>query len=188
MSVFQTLKLYINKLHHLPVLVLHGQACYYEHYVTRALMYLTACGIWSSVALASLKLRTMLRCIMPLPQRTYLGMHVCMRTHNCFIHYPIILCDCLSLSLQLLQYMYDVPMILAHMWRRLFTLEGLVILHKLHILVILLLLFLYLLSPLDIVPEAMLGVLGLLDDFVILLGVLCYVVILYRHHITHDYV
>ena len=38
----------------------------------------------------------------------------------------------------------------------------------------------YLLSPLDILPEALFGVIGFLDDVFILLLVLVYVTIIYR--------
>ena len=38
----------------------------------------------------------------------------------------------------------------------------------------------YLISPLDILPEAVLGLLGLLDDLFVLLLVLVYMTIIYR--------
>ena len=81
--------------------------------------------------------------------------------------------------------MYDVPVIAGHVWRLLFTAQGVVLLYRLHILLLLLLLALYLLSPLDLVPEAVFGILGLLDDIVILVAVVSYAAIIYRHHITH---
>ena len=70
------------------------------------------------------------------------------------------------------------------MWRHLFTVQGLVVLHKLHVLLIVVFLCLYLISPLDIIPEAVFGVLGLVDDLVILLGVVAYVSVIYRLHVT----
>ena len=39
---------------------------------------------------------------------------------------------------------------------------------------------LYILSPLDILPEAVLGIIGLLDDLVVLLAMLVYLACLYR--------
>lgn len=87
--------------------------------------------------------------------------------------------------MQLLHYLYDVPTLLRHIWRNLFTLQGLVMLYKLHILFILLLLLLYFLSPLDLIPEAVFGILGFIDDFVIIMGVLVYISLIFRAHIAN---
>ena len=87
-----------------------------------------------------------------------------------------------------MSYFNDVPVILSHLWRHLFTLQGLVVLHKLHILMILVFLALYLISPLDIIPEAMFGLLGFVDDVIILLGVVAYITVIYRLHVTHEHV
>ena len=92
----------------------------------------------------------------------------------------------LFLFLQLLQYISDMPVIAGHVWRLLFTMQGIVLLCRLHILLLLLLLILYLLSPLDLIPEALFGVLGLLDDFIILVSVVSYASVLYRHYITQN--
>lgn len=88
-------------------------------------------------------------------------------------------------SLQLLQYLCDVPVIISHVWRLLFTAEGVALLYRLHILLLLFLFALYLLSPLDLIPEAIFGIVGLLDDIVILVAIVTYVALLYQHHITH---
>ena len=89
-----------------------------------------------------------------------------------------------NFSLQLLHYVYDIPVIVSHVWRLLFTVQGVLLLYRLHILLLLLLLLLYLLSPLDLVPESVFGVMGLLDDLVILVAVFSYVSLLYRNYIT----
>jgi hypothetical protein len=91
----------------------------------------------------------------------------------------------LSLVLQLVQYLYDIPLILGHVWRLLFTAEGVALLCRLHILLLLLFLVLYLFSPLDLIPEAVFGALGLLDDLIILVAVATYVSQLYRNYITN---
>ena len=57
--------------------------------------------------------------------------------------------------------MYDVPVIMRHVWRLLFTAEGVALLYRLHVLLLLFLLALYLLSPLDLIPETVFGILGL---------------------------
>lgn len=84
-----------------------------------------------------------------------------------------------------MHYIYDVPVLLRHMWRGLFTVRGLVVLHKLHLIFILLLIVIYLLSPFDLLPEAVLGVIGLLDDVIILLGALVYISVVYRAYVAN---
>ena len=84
-----------------------------------------------------------------------------------------------------MQYLYDIPLILGHVWRLLFTAEGIALLCRLHILLLLLLSVLYLLSPLDLIPEAVFGALGLLDDLIILVAVATYASQLYRNYITN---
>ena len=45
---------------------------------------------------------------------------------------------------------------------------------------------LYFISPLDIIPEAAFGLLGLLDDFFILLLLAIYVSIIYRRFVANE--
>ena len=86
----------------------------------------------------------------------------------------------LSYCTQLIHYLYDVPILLRHLWRELFTIRGLVIIRRLHLLLILVLIVVYLVSPLDLLPEAVFGVLGLLDDVIIIVGTLVYISLVYR--------
>ena len=44
---------------------------------------------------------------------------------------------------------------------------------------------LYLLSPFDLLPEAALGVFGLIDDLMFLLIILIYCTVVYRQVVTH---
>lgn len=60
------------------------------------------------------------------------------------------------------------------------------LLYRLHILLLLLLLLLYLLLPFDLVPEAVFGALGLLDDLVVIVAVVSYATLLYRHYVMHS--
>ena len=83
-------------------------------------------------------------------------------------------------SLQLIHYIYDVPILLRHLWRELFTIRGLIIIRRLHLLLILVLIVVYIVSPLDLLPEAVFGVLGLLDDIIIIVGTLVYISLVYR--------
>lgn len=83
-----------------------------------------------------------------------------------------------------MHYLYDVPTLLRHLWRELFTIRGLVLIRRLHLILILVLIIVYLLSPLDLLPEAVFGVIGLLDDVIIIIGTLVYIAIVYRTFIT----
>ena len=84
-----------------------------------------------------------------------------------------------------MSYLRDIPTLLRHLWRDLFTVHGLVCITRLHILFVFTALIFYFLLPLDILPEAALGVLGLLDDFFIMVAALVYVTIIYRAHVTN---
>ncbi len=84
-----------------------------------------------------------------------------------------------------MHYLYDMPTLLRHLWHDLFTVRGLLLIHKIHIATILLFLLLYFLSPLDIIPESVVGVLGLVDDLLIIIGALIYVTLIYRAHVAN---
>ena len=86
--------------------------------------------------------------------------------------------------LQLMHYLYDLPVLLRHLVRDLFTAGGLRMVHRLHLLLLILLTCAYLLSPLDLIPEAVFGLLGLLDDLVVMLLMLLLLTIIYRAHMT----
>ena len=83
-----------------------------------------------------------------------------------------------------MHYIYDVPILLRHMWRNTFTVGGLVVIHKLHLLLIAVFVLIYLLSPFDLLPESVLGVIGLVDDVLIVLAVLVYITIIYRARVA----
>lgn len=83
-----------------------------------------------------------------------------------------------------MHYLYDVPTLLRHLWRELFTIRGLVLIRQLHLAVIMLLILVYVFSPLDLLPEAVFGILGLIDDIVIIIGTLVYISLIYRLFIT----
>lgn len=84
----------------------------------------------------------------------------------------------------LMHYLYDLPVLLRHLVRDLFTAGGLRMVHRLHLLLLILLTCAYLLSPLDLIPEAVFGLLGLLDDLVVMLLMLLLLTIIYRAHMT----
>jgi RING finger protein 170 len=82
-----------------------------------------------------------------------------------------------------MDYIRDLPTLLSHLMREFFSVSGLILMFRLRILVCFLLALIYFVSPLDIVPEAAFGILGFLDDFVILLLLAIYVSIMYRYHV-----
>ena len=79
-----------------------------------------------------------------------------------------------------MHYVYDIPALLRHLARELFTVRGLILIRRLHLVLIVVLLLVYLILPLDLLPEAVFGVLGLLDDIIIIVGTLIYISLVYR--------
>ncbi|XP_022101702.1 E3 ubiquitin-protein ligase RNF170-like isoform X2 [Acanthaster planci] len=84
----------------------------------------------------------------------------------------------------LMDYIHDLPTLLRHAIREFFTLSGLVWMFRIRIIVCFCAALLYFISPLDIIPEAVFGILGFLDDLLILLLLLIYVTIIYRGFIA----
>jgi len=80
----------------------------------------------------------------------------------------------------IMDYLYDLPALLRHLLREFFSVGGLVIMFRARIVLCVVAIVVYLVSPLDILPEAVLGLLGLLDDLFVLLLVLVYMTIIYR--------
>jgi RING finger protein 170 len=83
-----------------------------------------------------------------------------------------------------MDYIRDLPTLLRHAIREVFTLSGLVWMFRLRIVICFIAALLYFISPLDLIPEAAFGILGLLDDFFVLLLLGIYVTIIYRRAIT----
>ncbi|XP_071511312.1 E3 ubiquitin-protein ligase RNF170-like [Diadema antillarum] len=81
----------------------------------------------------------------------------------------------------IMDYIYDLPMLLRHAVREFFTPHGFVWMFRFRILLCLVVAFMYLISPLDIIPEAVFGVLGFFDDIFVVLILLIYVSIIYRN-------
>ena len=80
----------------------------------------------------------------------------------------------------------DFPVLFRHLVRELFSVDGLVVMFRMRVFLYLFLALFYLLSPLDLIPEAVTGVLGFIDDIIVILVVLVYVTVLYRHHVTEQ--
>lgn len=80
----------------------------------------------------------------------------------------------------LLDYVRDCPVLLRHMFMDFFTFGGLVWMFRLRVVLCCLGAVVYLFNPLDIIPEAMFGIFGFLDDVIVFLLCVIYVSIIYR--------
>uniref|UniRef100_A0A4W5M5C9 E3 ubiquitin-protein ligase RNF170 n=1 Tax=Hucho hucho TaxID=62062 RepID=A0A4W5M5C9_9TELE len=78
----------------------------------------------------------------------------------------------------------DVPTLLRHLFREMFSVGGLFWMFRIRILLCLIGALTYLISPLDFIPEALFGLLGFLDDFFIILLLFIYISIMYREVVT----
>lgn len=83
-----------------------------------------------------------------------------------------------------MEYIQDLPVLLRHAISDLFSLHGMVAMFRIRIVVCLLLVVLYILSPLDIIPEMMFGFLGWLDDLFIMIIVAIYISVIYRTYLS----
>lgn len=78
------------------------------------------------------------------------------------------------------EHLRDLPTLLRHAFSEFFTVGGLVWMFRLRIIVCFLAALLYFISPFDIIPEAVFGILGFLDDIFILLLLAIYIALIYR--------
>jgi len=74
----------------------------------------------------------------------------------------------------------DLPMLMRHLIAYMFSGEGLHLAFQLRVGVLVMVWLLYLLSPLDLLPEAVFGVVGLLDDLVIFFFISMYLAFFFR--------
>ncbi|KAL5106464.1 hypothetical protein TcWFU_010136 [Taenia crassiceps] len=87
----------------------------------------------------------------------------------------------------LIDQMRDLPVLLRYCWRVMFEgEEGISCLLRLRLIVLSLFVFFYVISPLDIFPESIVGVFGLLDDCLVCLVFFIYVAALFRGHLIAD--
>ena len=80
----------------------------------------------------------------------------------------------------------DFPVLLRHMFRQLFTVDGMVWMFRLRVILYLTLVALYVVSPFDLIPESAAGVLGFMDDIILLIVVLIYLTVLYRSYVSQQ--
>ena len=77
-------------------------------------------------------------------------------------------------------------MLLRHLWSYVFSNDGLSWLFRIRIFTLGAMAGLYLLSPMDMVPEAAFGVVGIIDDLVVLALFLLYASMLYRNFLSQE--
>ncbi|CAM2710253.1 unnamed protein product [Rotaria socialis] len=82
------------------------------------------------------------------------------------------------------EYIYDIPVLIPHIIRQMFTVQNLAWTYRLRIILILFTVIAYVLSPLDILPESVLGFLGFFDDLLVTFCAALYVIIIYREFLS----
>ncbi|XP_003745830.1 E3 ubiquitin-protein ligase RNF170 [Galendromus occidentalis] len=86
------------------------------------------------------------------------------------------------------EHVRDLPLLLSHLASEFFSLGGLMYMFRIRIAVCFFLALVYLLSPVDVVPEAMFGLLGFLDDLFVLIVLGVYMSLIYRRLLAERYV
>ena len=76
------------------------------------------------------------------------------------------------------------PCLLRHLGLEFFSTSGLMLLLRVRVVMCFCMAVLYLLLPFDLLPEAVYGTVGLLDDLFIVLALLTYVAVLYRWYLA----
>ncbi|CAF2355678.1 unnamed protein product [Rotaria sp. Silwood2] len=84
------------------------------------------------------------------------------------------------------EYISDIPVLIPHIIRQMFTVQNLAWTYRLRIILILFTVIAYVLSPLDILPESVLGFLGLFDDILVIFCAALYVIVIYREFLSHS--
>ncbi|MFH4975114.1 hypothetical protein AB6A40_001823 [Gnathostoma spinigerum] len=83
-------------------------------------------------------------------------------------------------SRPILDYIRDLPVLVPYMLRTMVSINGIIWMFRIRVLLCLLAVVVYILSPFDILPEAVFGILGMADDLFITFVVLIYATILFR--------
>ncbi len=73
---------------------------------------------------------------------------------------------------------------LRHLTNDFFSFNGLMYMFRIRIVLCVVAAIMYLISPLDMIPEAVFGIFGLFDDIVVVLLLAIYVTIIYRRFLS----
>merc|ERR1712018_925567 len=82
------------------------------------------------------------------------------------------------------EHIADLPMLLRHIWRYFWSGDGIRLLFRLRIVMFLGMAVFYVLLPFDLLPEVVFGIFGLLDDLIVFVLILMYVVVVFRNVIS----
>lgn len=83
-----------------------------------------------------------------------------------------------------LDHLRDLPTLLRHAGSEFFSVGGIMYMFRLRIVLCFVAAIMYLISPLDMIPEAIFGILGLLDDLFVVLLLAIYVTVIYRRFLA----
>lgn len=83
-----------------------------------------------------------------------------------------------------LEYLWDLPTLLRHAGSEFFSVGGLMYMFRLRIILCFVAALMYLISPLDMIPEAVFGLLGLIDDMFVVFLLAIYVTVIYRRFLA----
>ena len=89
-----------------------------------------------------------------------------------------------SFLFQLIDQLRDLPILLRHLVGEFFSLHGLVLMFRVRLIICCVMAFIYIASPLDIIPESVFGILGLLDDIFVIVLLAVYASVLYRRYVA----
>ncbi|XP_041103774.1 E3 ubiquitin-protein ligase RNF170-like isoform X2 [Polyodon spathula] len=84
----------------------------------------------------------------------------------------------------LMDHLRDVPTLLRHAFREMLSRGALFCMFQIRILLCLVGALMYLVSPLDLLPEALFGILGFMDDLFVIILFFIYISIMYREVVT----
>ncbi len=88
---------------------------------------------------------------------------------------------------QLLDILRDMPILIRHYVRNLFSVGGIRLLFRFRSFVFITTCLLYIVLPLDLLPEALFGILGLIDDLFIILCAVTWLSIQYRNQLINEW-
>ena len=85
----------------------------------------------------------------------------------------------------LMEHLRDLPVLLRHLWGHFWSGEGLHFAFQLRVAVLGLIWVAYLLSPLDLLPEALFGLIGLLDDLLVFVMISMHLAYFFRQIVSN---
>ena len=85
----------------------------------------------------------------------------------------------------LMEQLVDLPVLLRHLWTYFWSGEGLHFAFQLRIVLLGIMWLVYFLSPLDLLPEAVFGIIGLLDDLFIFLMIVMHLAYFFRQILSN---